>query len=455
MNTASDFIRHLLRRKKLRLKKDDIVTQKYQINSVVNLKTSKVDIEKENEKYIIKGAKVDIPQKSPIEIIKTRNLINVTKDEESIVKARVEEKVIQKLEEAINNNKKFEIKIEDINEKNIRTELSTLIKKDKEETKKIEEELGQINEKATPFNTLEDVKKLEQRINEIKTRLSAIQKHYKIISEYYEFKGYNELQNTILINSIEDYTFYQNSTNIDKLVNECKQECKKLDTIIEATDKCIKTDKKVLEVRKYTEKRDEEYTRSKEEIKLIDATYEKIENNIKYQDEFLVKLENDIENVEGKLNDKSTFASTTSLLDNLFKMTMNVYLMPFFPSLSIIIQAILIEKSIKGIRSFLNPEIKRDFITRKFIGKYIKIIYDNKATLEATENLLTSNIEEIKNLKQDYIEKFGPYSDYLDGYKENLKKMENALDKLTKKNIKVKEMKEELKKKKEKILELK
>lgn len=455
MNTASDFIRHLLRRKKLRLKKDDIVTQKYQINSVVNLKTSKVDIEKENEKYIIKGAKVDIPQKSPIEIIKTRNLINVAKDEESIVKARVEEKVIQKLEEAINNNKKFEIKIEDINEKNIRTELSTLIKKDKEKTKKIEEELGQINEKATPFNTLEDVKKLEQRINEIKTRLSAIQKHYKIISEYYEFKGYNELQNTILINSIEDYTFYQNSTNIDKLVNECKQECKKLDTIIEATDKCIKTDKKVLEVRKYTEKRDEEYTRSKEEIKLIDATYEKIENNIKYQDEFLVKLENDIENVEGKLNDKSTFASTTSLLDNLFKMTMNAYLMPFFPSLSIIIQAILIEKSIKGIRSFLNPEIKRDFITRKFIGKYIKIIYDNKATLEATENLLTSNIEEIKNLKQDYIEKFGPYSDYLDGYKENLKKMENALDKLTKKNIKVKEMKEELKKKKEKILELK
>ena len=455
MNTASDFIRHLLRRKKLRLKKDDIVTQKYQINSVVNLKTSKVDIEKENEKYIIKGAKVDIPQKSPIEIIKTRNLINVTKDEESIVKARVEEKVIQKLEEAINNNKKFEIKIEDINEKNIRTELSTLIKKDKEETKKIEEELGQINEKATPFNTLEDVKKLEQRINEIKTRLSAIQKHYKIISEYYEFKGYNELQNTILINSIEDYTFYQNSTNIDKLVNECKQECKKLDTIIEATDKCIKTDKKVLEVRKYTEKRDEEYTRSKEEIKLIDATYEKIENNIKYQDEFLVKLENDIENIEGKLNDKNTFALTTSLLDNLFKMTMNAYLMPFFPSLSIIIQAILIEKSIKGIRSFLNPEIKRDFITRKFIGKYIKIIYDNKAALEATENLLTSNIEEIKNLRQDYIEKFGPYSDYLDGYKENLKKMENALDKLTKKNIKVKEMKEELKKKKEKILELK
>lgn len=455
MNTASDFIRHLLRRKKLRLKKDDIVTKKYQINSVVNLKTSKVDIEKENEKYIIKGAKVDIPQKSPIEIIKTRNLINVTKDEESIVKARVEEKVIQKLEEAINNNKKFEIKIEDINEKNIRTELSILIKKDKEETKKIEEELGQINEKATPFNTLEDVKKLEQRINEIKTRLSAIQKHYKIISEYYEFKGYNELQNTILINSIEDYTFYQNSTNIDKLVNECKQECKKLDTIIEATDKCIKTDKKVLEVKKYTEKRDEEYTRSKEEIKLIDEAYEKIENNVKYQDEFLMKLEKDIENIEGKLNDKSTFAATTSLLDNLFKMTMNAYLMPFFPSLSIIIQAILIEKSIKGIRSFLNPEIKRDFITRKFIGKYIKIIYDNKATLEATENLLTSNIEEIKNLRQDYIEKFGPYRAYLDGYKENLKKMENALDKLTKKNIKVKEMKEELKKKKEKILELK
>lgn len=454
MNAASDFIKHLLRRKKLRLKKDDIVTKKYQTNSAV-IKTSKVDIEKEKGKYKIKGQKVDIPQKSPIEIIKTKNLINVTKNDESILKARVEEKVIHQLEEAINKNKKFEIKIEDINEKNIRAELSNIIKKDKEETKKAQEELEKINKKATPFNTLEDVKKLEQRINEIKKRLSTIQKHYKIISEYYEFKGYNELQNTILINSIEDYAFYQNTTTIDKLVNECKQECKKLDTIIEATDKCIQTDKKVLEVRKYTEKRDKEYIQSKEEIKLIDETYEKIENNIKDQDKFLLKLEEDIQNIEVKLKDKRTFDATTSLLENLFKMTINAYLMPFFPSLSIIIQAILIEKSIKGIRSYLNPEIKKDFLTKKFIGKYIKIIYDNKATLEATENLLTSNIKELKALKEDYKEKFGPYSAYLDGYEENLKKIEDAIEKLNQKNTKVKEMKKELNNKKEKILELK
>ena len=454
MNTASNFIRHLLRRKKIRLKKDDIVTKKYQTNSAV-IKTSKVDLEKEKGKYTIKGQKVEIPQKSPIEIIKTKNLINVTKNDESILKARVEENVIQQLEEAINKNKKFEIKIEDINEKKIRTELSTLIKKDKEETKKIKEEIEQLNKKATPFNTLEDVKKLEQKINKIKTRLSTIQKHYKIISEYYEFKGYNELQNTILINSIEDYAFYQNTTTIDKLVNECKQECKKLDTIIEATDKCIQTDKKILEVRKYTEKRDKEYIQSKEEIKLIDETYEKIENNIKDQDKFLLKLEEDIESIEIKLKDKRTFDATTSLLENLFKMTINAYLMPFFPSLSIIIQAILIEKSIKGIRSYLNPEIKKDFLTKKFIGKYIKIIYDNKATLEATENLLTSNIKELKALKEDYKEKFGPYSAYLDGYEENLKKIEDAIEKLNQKNTKVKEMKKELNNKKEKILELK
>ena len=136
-------------------------------------------------------------------------------------------------------------------------------------------------------------------------------------------------------------------------------------------------------------------------------------------------------------------------------MTINAYLMPFFPSLSIIIQAILIEKSIKGIRSYLNPEIKKDFLTKKFIGKYIKIIYDNKATLEATENLLTSNIKELKALKEDYKEKFGPYSAYLDGYEENLKKIEDAIEKLNQKNTKVKEMKKELNNKKEKILELK
>lgn len=454
MSRADDFFRHLLRRKKLGLNKNNIVTSKYQ-QTTVNTLTSKVKIEKENDVYKIKGEKVKTIEESKIDIIKENDLIEIIEDEDVILKSRVELKVIEQLEEAINNNKKFDIKIEDINEKKIKTELSKLIKKDKENLNKINKEFENIEKETTIYKSKESIKELEKKIEVVKQKTNEIKKHYQIISEYYDFKGYSNLKNTILINSIEDYTFYKNTTDVDKLVNECKKECKKLDTIIEITNKCIESDKKILEVKNYNEKMNEKYNESKEKIDLVSNSYEKIDKNIKEQDDFLLRLESDIQTLDEKFNNMAYFDGTTSLINNLIKMGLNTYLIPLFPPIGLIIQALLLEKSIEGIRRLFNPDIKKTFVSQKVISKYINIIYDNKNTMDLMEQFLSKNINNIKDLKSEYINQFEKHKDILNDYEENIKKIDDIINKLEEKNKRVKLMKEELKQKKEKVLSLK
>lgn len=459
-NIGSDFYRHLIRRKKERLKKNDIITQKYQSNGIDNLSfkdslNSKVDIEKENNDYIIKGKKVDKIEESSISIVKENNLLEISKNDDVILKTKVQKSILEELEESIKNNKKFEIKLEDVNEKNIRNELNKVIENDKKEILKINEEILKIDEKANIYQKNEYIDELKEKLEDVKKRLSEIRKHYEIISVYYDFKGYSNLNNTLLINSIEDYSFYKNADEIDELVMNCKKESEKLSVIIDVTDKCIKTDKKVLEVKKYNQKMNEDFLMQKEKISLIDEGYEKIDKNIKSQDEFLKKIDKDISYLEDKLKNFRLFDASKSLFNNMFTIGLCTNLMPIFPSFRLLLQVILLKTATDGIRSVLNPEFKKEIITKNVIKDYINIIYENKNNIDLINKNLDSSISNIVEIRKEYISKFGNFSDVFDDYDVYLKKIDLFIKKLNEKKEELIKIKKELNNKKQKILELK
>lgn len=459
-NIGSDFYRHLIRRKKERLKKNDIVTSKYQSNVTNNLSfkdslVSKVDIEKENNNYILKGKKVDKIEESPISIVRENNLLKISKKEDVILKTKVQKSVLEELEEGIRNNKKFEIKLEDINEKNIKNELKKIIEKDKKEVLNINEEILKIDKKANIYQKSEYIDELKIKLENVKKRLSEIRKHYEIISDYYDFKGYSNLNNTLLINSIEDYSFYKNADEIDELVMNCKKESEKLSVIIDVTDKCIKEDKKILEVKKYTLKRDEDFLLQKEKISLIDEGYEKIDKNIKTQDEFLKNLNKDISYLEDELSNFRLFDASKSLFNNMFRIGLCTNLMPLFPSFRLLFQVIILKSATDGIRNFFNPEFKKEIITKKVIRDYINMIYENKNNIDLLTKNLDGSISNIVEIRKEYISKFGKFSDVLDDYDVYLKKMDLTINKLNDKKEELVKIKKELNNKEQKVLELK
>lgn len=459
-NIGSDFYRHLIRRKKERLKKNDIVTSKYQSNATHNLSfkdslVSKVDIEKENNNYILKGKKVDKIEESPISIVKENNLLKISKKDDVILKTKIQKSILEELEESIKNNKKFDIKLEDINEKNIKNELNKIIEKDKKEVLSINEEILKIDKKANIYQKSEYIDELKIKLENVKKRLSEIRKHYEIISDYYDFKGYSNLNNTLLINSIEDYSFYKNVDEIDELVMNCKKESEKLSVIIDVTDKCIKEDKKILEVKRYTQKRDEDFLLQKEKISLIDDGYEKIDKNIKYQEDFLKNLNKDISYLEDELSNFRLFDASKSLFDNMFRIGLSTNLMPLFPSFRLLFQVIILKSATDGIRNFFNPEFKKEIITKRVIRDYINMIYENKNNIDLTTRNLDGSISNIVEIRKEYISKFGKFSDVLDDYDVYLKKMDLTINKLNDKKEELVKIKKELNNKEQKVLELK
>ena len=196
-NIGNDFFRHLRNKK---IKKDDIIIQKYQNNvyTTLNLKdelVSKVDVEKKNKKYKLKGEKTDKLELSPIEIRKKDNLIEIDKKDEVVVRAKLEEEVLKQLERDIKKNRKFELKVEDINEKNIKNELNKLIEKDKKEVNKINDEYFNKNKITREKPYVES-----QKTNEIIIRRNGITYDFNKNVFYYKLIFVVPLINNVSIN---------------------------------------------------------------------------------------------------------------------------------------------------------------------------------------------------------------------------------------------------------------
>ena len=423
------------------------------LNTKKNL-IPKLDVEKKNKDYKLKNKNIDSKKISQIEIRKKDNLIEISKNDEVILKTKIEQEVLEKIEYYVKNNYKFELKIEDLNEKNIKQELNKIIAADKNEVNKISDELDKI-ETVTPLNkSNEYIKKLEERIKKIKDRLGIIKNHYEVISNYYDFKGYDNLNNILLINSIEDYKFYKTDNEIDELVLHCHEECKKLDVIIDATDKCIKTDKKILEIKKYNEKRDKDYLNDKEKISLIDACYEKINKNMENEKNFLNKLDEDIIYINNRL-DSNLFYNSKTLLDNILNISICTNLMPIFPSFTLLLQTIILKNLTDATRILFNANIKKEIITKNIISKYLRMISENEENMDLIVKYLNDNITNVKEIKKEFVKKFEQHKDALNDYDKYLNKIDLALKNLEEKNKKIEEYKKNLSVKKDKILELK
>lgn len=399
-----------------------------------------------NQKYKIKSETID---EYPINIKKNDKIIEIKKDNKVILKTKVTENVLEKI------NNKSEINLEDINEKNIKKELNELIQNDKKQITNINNELNKIEEKINKCYKNEYIYELEEKISIMKSKVDSIKEHYQIINDYYEFKGYSDLNNILLINSIEDYKFYKTDKEVDELVIHCKEECKKLNTVIDLTDKLVKNDKKILEVKENNNKRNNDYLENKEKIVLINKLNEKLNKNIKEENDFLEKLDDDIKCLDKKLKDITLFNNSKSLITNIFNISVCTNLMPIFPGVRILFQALILKIVIESTGLLLSSDIKRELITKDLINKYIDKIYSNSDNIKSLSSLLKDNISNIKELKEEFIKKFENYKDVLDDYDKYLNKINESIKKLEEKQKLVLKYKTKLDENKEKILEFK
>jgi len=454
---GSDFLKHLnsqSRSKKLahshQIKNDPPILRDSR-NNLNNIYT--VEIKKEEAHIEITGRKKYAFSEKKLELQKQGKIITIKENDKVVKKVKTTKEVIEDLEEKIKNETEFELKLQDINEEKIKKELNKIIQQDKEKIKGINDEIAKIKDETTKHKLTTEIQNLESKVKILKHQIDEIKNHYIIISEYYDFKGYENLKNEILLTSIEDYCFYQEESQIETIIRKCKEEGKKINKIIESYENCLKTEDKVLEIKDYTQKRDEDYKEHNNKIDLANKSYQKITENFNAQDEFIKNLSTDLYYLEEKIERKRIFLQSKSLFNNLLNMGFSLTLLPIFPNIKMFIQLILLKKSIEATHNFLNPQIETTF-TNAIIKQYLNIILDKTKILEETEKMLKEANNNLKSLKNDYIDKFSPYKDIYSEYKIYLNKIEKMEEELNEKQKQVLENKQALEQQKNKVKEL-
>lgn len=411
-----------------------------------------VNIEK-NPDYIIMGKEKEFIPKEKIIVKTSKKIVTVEKDNQ-IKRFKTSKEQIETINKKITDKIPFEEKLVDDNEEKIKKQLQKIINKDKKKITKINEEIDKIKEETHKYKLSEDIEELNKKIIKIKETLKDIKNHYTIISEYYDFKGYETFKNEILLNSIEDYYFYQEESQIEEFIRNCKNEGKKLNNVIETYEKCLKSEEKVLEIKNYTQKRDNDYKEHNNKVVLVEQSYKKIIENFNIEDDFIKSLNTDLYYLEQKIENEQIFTKSKSLFNNLFNIGMCTTLMPILPNLKMLIQLILLKNSIEATHHFFNPQIEKTF-TNTVLNEYLNLIFDKEKLIIETEKMLTSTIKNVKQLKNEYINRFSEYSNIFKEYSLYLKKLEQMEMELEKKQKQIIEAKKELEKNKEKAKVLK
>jgi len=411
-----------------------------------------VNIEK-NPYYIITGKQKEFIPKEKNVVKTSGKIVTIVKDNQ-IKRFKTSKEQIETINKKITEEIPFEEKLVDDNEEKIKKQLQKIINEDKKKISKINEEIDKIKDETHKYKLSEDIEDLNKKIIKIKETLKDIKNHYTIISEYYDFKGYETLKNEILLNSIEDYYFYQEESQIEETIRKCKNEGKKLNNIIETYEKCLKSEEKIIEIKNYTQKRDSDYKDSNEKVQLAQNSYKKIIENFNIEDDFIKNLNTDLYYLEQKIDEKNIFKKSKSLFNNLFNLGMCMTLMPIFPSFRMLLQLILFKNATEATHNFLNSQIEKTF-TNNILKEYLNLIFDKEKLILETEKLLNSTTKNITDLKKEYISKFSSYSSIYKEYEIYLKKLEQMELELTKKQKQIIKAKKELEKNKEKVKILK
>ena len=413
--------------KKLKLEKENKILKKQKEIVISNKKieqkefvtTSNKDINQEKKNnFILRKAEVSVPSVAIKKEIKANTSSKISKKSSTLCD-----------EESIKIKENFKSFIED----------------SKKEIKKLKNNIEKEEKNIKNIKTQKELEEYQERLEKIKEKINYLKELYEGILNKYEFSGFEEISDSLLSKYIDDFKFKNSISEIDLLVDVCKNEITYLEEINKLVEKIDKISVKEKNKKaKITYLDNDYYNRMIDYNKLV-YQENKINRYIEKEEEYLINLEKEIENnsletIKKSLNIglslfNTTFIgafigaflvknSLTPLLLNAFdrgeiikyNYKYNEYISKITDNLSIIRQAnFLLSDSLKGVSSLkrhMETEYKEYLETKTYKELYNKIIYLEKnlikkqnQNLKLEENLLeqkSKNNEKQKKLEEMY-----------------------------------------------------
>lgn len=421
-------MRIINRNKKLKLKKqNEIIKQKEKVIISKKKIEQEVIVSNYNKKinFTLRKIEVSIPsviikkkKSTHYEVMSTRKSGKYRLNKDKIKNQEIKIDIQNENKSIVLNDESTKIK----------ENFKLFVKDSKKEINKLKKDIEKEEKNINKIKTQKELEEYQIRLEKIKTRITYLKELYNGILNKYEFFGFEEINDFLLAKYIDDFKFNNSISEVDLLVENCKNEITYLEEINKLVEKFDKiTIKEENKKSKINYLNNDYYNRMIDYNKLL-YQENKINRYIEKETEYLNNLEKEINNNTLDIVKKSRLIFNKDYVNNLYKL--NIGLSLFNTTfIGAFIGAFLVKNSLSSL--LLKAFDKEEIVKYNYkYNEYISKITDNLSIVRQTNFLLNDSLKDINSLKSHMeIE----YKEYLET--KQYKELYNKLISLEKKLI--------------------
>lgn len=333
-------------------------------------------------------------------------------------------------------------------------EVTTFIEESKETLSEIKFELNDIKESLKEQYTIEELHELDEKYSEVKKKLAELKEKYLVISEKYDFEDFQLLDNIKLLEAVEDYKDKAKLEELEMLVEVCKNEVEEIDGVLIEEQKRIGIDQAFKGKEAEIKNRDEAFDITKDKTMYYTDLEKIIGVEARKQQQMIKDIEERMSVVKTQMERTTEYVYHTGrMFSSFLRVTAGILTFPFsgFNVFGIMLGSRLINRGLRDLRASMIPtEVEQVRVVEKFENVEREILH-TKDAVKTTFKLIDDSLDQIEAIKENFKTQFAPYASHIPEYrkiysmiemleqnlntkKEQIKKMENTLDKQYEKN---------------------
>ena len=305
-------------------------------------------------------------------------------------------------------------------------EVNSFIDNSKKQIDSIKEDIEELKKLSKEKN--KEINKTEEKYIEIRKKIDKLKKQYEAVSEKYDLSEFSILESIKLIDSINNYKSLASLNEMDMMLNVCKKEIEKIDSII-----IIDNDKKKIGANIEETKEDQKnvkikFHNSKVKTENVKDIGKEIEYELNRQKEMVDSLYEKAYKYETHARKELEIIGHRNMISSMLNIAGGILTLPFtgLNIFGIALGATMVNKGLK--------ELNKDLPTReKIVLEYnyediSKQISEVKDKTKYIDLVLSDSLNEIYKLKKNFKEEFSQYNNIIPEYQEVFEKL-NDLEK--------------------------
>ncbi|MBQ9318114.1 MAG: hypothetical protein IJR82_00580 [Bacilli bacterium] len=292
--------------------------------------------------------------------------------------------------------------------------------------------------------TIEQVEKIEEKHQEVRTKIDKLKSQYDTVKEKYDFEDFAILDSIEIMDAVDDYLDRAKLDTIEVMVNVCKNEIDKIDGIVIEKNKSVKVSADIEDKREEIEVRTIAFEKNRDETHKQERVEDRVAIELNEQRKILNDIKSRVNVIENVNVPRIQITGYGRMFASFLRVAAGILTVPLSNRriFGVALGAAMINRGLRGLRRGLTVEQRHETYLK--YEDLEREIINCKDKLQYTNLMLLDSIEQVNGLKKEFSEKFEKYVYLIPEYKEAMDKLDNLKKNLEQKHIEVKAIEKDL-----------